>query len=106
MGEGRAGWAEGAAALQPSFPRKRESRTVLKDQPFAVQPPPDSRLRGNDGKKRGVQSRVAPYRHSRVSGIPNGTENTSPLPSNRRRVPAYAGMTVENSGRTVERVRK
>ena len=35
-----------------------------------------------------------PYRHSRVSGNPNGTEKTSPLPPNRRRIPAYAGMTV------------
>ena len=34
------------------------------------------------------------YRHSRVSGNPDGTEKTSPLPPNRRRIPAYAGMTV------------
>ena len=33
-------------------------------------------------------------RHSRVSGNPHGTEKTSPLPPNRRRIPAYAGMTV------------
>ena len=38
--------------------------------------------------------RRPPYRHSRVSGNPDGTEKTSPLPSNRRRIPAYAGMTV------------
>ena len=35
----------------PSFPRKRESRTVLKRLPVAVRPPPDSRLRGNDGRE-------------------------------------------------------
>ena len=35
-----------------------------------------------------------PHRHSRVSGNPDGTEKTSPLPPNRRRIPAYAGMTV------------
>ena len=35
-----------------------------------------------------------PHRHSRVSGNPDGTENTSPLPPNHRRIPAYAGMTV------------
>ena len=34
------------------------------------------------------------YRHSRASGNPDGTEKTSPLPPNRRRIPAYAGMTV------------
>ena len=34
------------------------------------------------------------YRHSRVSGNPDGTEKTRPLPPNRRRIPAYAGMTV------------
>ena len=33
-------------------------------------------------------------RHSRVSGNPDGTEKTSPLPPNCRRIPAYAGMTV------------
>ena len=37
---------------------------------------------------------AAPYRHSRVSGNPDGTEKTSPSPPNRRRIPAYAGMTV------------
>ena len=37
---------------------------------------------------------AAPHRHSRVSGNPDGTEKTSPLPPNRRRIPAYAGMTV------------
>ena len=37
---------------------------------------------------------VISYRHSRVSGNPDGTEKTSPLPPNRRRIPAYAGMTV------------
>ena len=36
-----------------------------------------------------------PDRHSRVSGNPDGTEKTRPLPPNRRRIPAYAGMTVE-----------
>ena len=35
-----------------------------------------------------------PYRHSRVSGNLDGTEKTSPLPPNRRRIPDYAGMTV------------
>ena len=35
-------------------------------------------------------------RHSRVSGNPDGTEKTSPLPPNRRQIPAYAGMTVES----------
>ena len=41
---------------------------------------------------------AAPYRHSRVSGNPHGTEKTSPLPSNHRRIPAYAGMTVGAAG--------
>ena len=35
-----------------------------------------------------------PHRHSRVSGNPDGTEKTRPLPPNHRRIPAYAGMTV------------
>ena len=43
------------------------------------------------------------YRHSRVSGNLDGTEKTSPLLSDRRRIPAYAGMTVGAAGRTVER---
>ena len=33
-------------------------------------------------------------RPSRVSGNPDGTEKASPLPPNRCRIPAYAGMTV------------
>ena len=37
---------------------------------------------------------AAPHRPSRVSGNPDGTEKTSPLPPNRRRIPAYAGRTV------------
>ena len=108
----------------PSFPRKRESRTVLKNQPVAVPPPPDSRLRGDDGgggplivipTKAGIPNGIAKdqpttnwaFRDSRLRGnpaapstviptkvgLPNGTEKTRPLPS-RRRIPAYAGMTV------------
>ena len=32
------------------------------------------------------------------AGIQNGTEKTRPLPPRRRRIPAYAGMTVERAG--------
>ena len=45
-----------------------------------------------------VEGRQSPHRHSRVSGNPDGTEKTSPLPPNRRQIPAYAGMTVGVSG--------
>ena len=40
---------------------------------------------------------AALYRHSRVSGNPERSEKTSPLPPHRR-IPAYAGMTVERGG--------
>ena len=42
------------------------------------------------------------YRHSRVSGNPDGTEKTSPLPPNRRQIPPYAGMTVGRPGNPPE----
>ena len=40
-----------------------------------------------------------PNRHSRVSGNPDGTEKTIPLPSAPHGIPAYAGMTVEGRRR-------
>ena len=44
----------------------------------------------------------AAYRHSRVSGNPDGTEKASPLPPNRRQIPAYAGMTVGAGGNGIK----
>ena len=38
------------AAILPSFPRKRESRTVLPYNGIVDRQPWDSRLRGNDGR--------------------------------------------------------
>ena len=53
----------------------------------------DERKRGNwfQDERMGRPPRNRP---SRVSGNPDGTENTRPLRPNRRRIPAYAGMTV------------
>ena len=84
----------------------------------------DSRLRGNDGREgrnhptmafpppptvipaqAGIPTvegrRSLPDRPSRVSGNPDGTEKTRPLPPNRRRIPAYAGMTVETAAPSI-----
>ena len=47
---------------------------------------------------------VAPYRHSRLRGNPHGTEKTSPLPPNRRQIPAYAGMTVGAAGENHQKI--
>ena len=62
----------------PSFPRKRESRGDLTRLRHYKAVPPDSRLRGNDGR-----GKAAPF------GIP-----------------AYAGMTVAGAGRMTENWRK
>ena len=80
-------------ARRPSFPRKRESGRPLPSFP-----------RKRESRQMIGNAEISYHVIPAQAGIPNGTEKTRPLPPNRRRIPAYAGMTVGEAGRTVSEV--